>query len=180
MTPFFLRWMICNVLLGGLLLSVGSLLAARSASPVRRLRILEFTLIAALLTPMLATVQMPWQWSLKWLPATAKTVSETEPSTGETDHFTVSQPPMEIPAYVPPPPRRQEVSHPIRCHSQFRARRISRGWNRPHTSRARCLGQSRCDRPDHPNDGCCEYCDLVADRDNCFVQHLATVSTAGK
>jgi len=70
MTALLVPWLIWNAVLGGLALTAGLLLAARVASPARRLRIIEATLLIALAAPVLATARLPWRWPLRWLPAT--------------------------------------------------------------------------------------------------------------
>jgi BlaR1 peptidase M56 len=69
MKALMLTWMFQNALLGGGLLMVGCLFAARIRSPVRRLRLLDWTLVAALIAPVLATTEGPWKLPLCWLPA---------------------------------------------------------------------------------------------------------------
>jgi beta-lactamase regulating signal transducer with metallopeptidase domain/protocatechuate 3,4-dioxygenase beta subunit len=58
-----------SAVLGGGLLTVGCFLAARCRSPVRRLRLLDWTLVAALIAPVFAATQWPWEFPLRWLPA---------------------------------------------------------------------------------------------------------------
>jgi beta-lactamase regulating signal transducer with metallopeptidase domain len=70
MTALFVYWLCWNAGLGGLVLTAGMLVVARVASPVRRLRIIEFALLVALVAPVLATAKLPWSWPLRWLPAT--------------------------------------------------------------------------------------------------------------
>ena len=69
--------MIWNVALGGGLLTLGCLVAAMISSPVRRLRCLEWTMLVAMLAPILATTSFPWKQSLHWLPP--ETSVETVP-----------------------------------------------------------------------------------------------------
>lgn len=71
MSTFFSVWMFWNALLGGLLVTAGVFWARRQHSPVRRLRILEWTLVVSLFVPILASTQFSWHWPLKWLPAEA-------------------------------------------------------------------------------------------------------------
>lgn len=68
MKSCLLTWMWYNAILGGALLLLGCATAAIPKSPVRRLRLLEWTLVAALAAPLLASITLPWQWSLRWLP----------------------------------------------------------------------------------------------------------------
>ena len=69
-----------NAILGGALLILGCATATIPKSPVRRLRLLEWTLLAALGAPLLASITLPWQWSLHWLPPEPSTVAG--PATG--------------------------------------------------------------------------------------------------
>jgi protocatechuate 3,4-dioxygenase beta subunit len=68
MKALMLTWMFQNALLGGGLLTAGCFLAARCRSPVRRLRLLDWTLVAALIAPLLASTEGPWKLPLRWLP----------------------------------------------------------------------------------------------------------------
>jgi beta-lactamase regulating signal transducer with metallopeptidase domain/protocatechuate 3,4-dioxygenase beta subunit len=88
MKAFMLTWMFQSAVLGGGLVTAGCFLAARCRSPVRRLRLLDWTLIAALTAPVLASTEWPWQLPVRWLPTrpdptvtttTAATPLETTP-----------------------------------------------------------------------------------------------------
>jgi hypothetical protein len=75
MISIMTEWMVWNLALGGGLLTASCLFAAMIKSPVRRLRWLEWTLLAALLAPILATTTFPWKHSLHWLPAKNSTAA---------------------------------------------------------------------------------------------------------
>ena len=75
MISIMTEWMVWNLALGGGLLTASCLFAAMIKSPVRRLRWLEWTLLAALLAPILATTTFPWKHSLHWLPAKNSTAT---------------------------------------------------------------------------------------------------------
>jgi len=77
MKALLLSWLFQNAVLGGGLLTAGCFLAARCRSPVRRLRLLEWTLVAALIAPVLALTDGPWKLPLRWLPAGPAPVSTT-------------------------------------------------------------------------------------------------------
>src|SRR5262249_34683857 len=66
--------------LGSFLLLCGSYLALRLCrEPVRRLRLIELTLLACLIVPWVRLVPVLPEWPLRWLPAVEKTI---EPSVG--------------------------------------------------------------------------------------------------
>jgi beta-lactamase regulating signal transducer with metallopeptidase domain len=69
MKACLLNWLFANAAIGGGLLTLGCLLAARCHRPVLRLRLMEWTLVAALVAPVLASTQGPWTFSLRCLPA---------------------------------------------------------------------------------------------------------------
>src|SRR5262245_60371061 len=77
MKALMLTWMFQSAVLGGGLLTVGCLLGARCRSPVRRLRFLDWTLVAALIAPVLASAEGPWKLPLRWLPAQPAPVATT-------------------------------------------------------------------------------------------------------
>lgn len=69
MKAFFLTWLFWNAVLGGGLLMIGCVIAAATHSPIRRLRLLEWTLLVSVMAPLLASTTFSWQVSLRWLPA---------------------------------------------------------------------------------------------------------------
>jgi beta-lactamase regulating signal transducer with metallopeptidase domain len=69
MKACLLSWLFANAAIGGGLLTLGCVLAARCQRPVLRLRLMEWTLVAALVAPLLASIQGPWTLALRWLPA---------------------------------------------------------------------------------------------------------------
>lgn len=66
--PFW-HWLVQAAVGGLLLLSAGCLAARLCRQPVRRLRVIELTLLGCLLVPWLSLVSGLPQWSLGWLPA---------------------------------------------------------------------------------------------------------------
>src|SRR6516162_2016164 len=81
MKAILLTWMFQNAVLGGGLVTAGCFLAARCRSPVRQLRLLDWTLVAALTAPLFASTEWPWELPLRWLPAQpAPTVTTTTAS----------------------------------------------------------------------------------------------------
>ena len=115
MIAHLLDWMLWNALLGGLLITTGAIWPARLHSPVRRLRILEWSLVAALVAPLLATSQFPWRWSLKWLPA-ERTATQLTPAVAVTETALPrprpSVPPTDVSPVEPAPTPAATVRRP--------------------------------------------------------------------
>ena len=65
MKTLMLTWIFENAAVGGGLLTLGCLLAALCRSPIRRLRLLEWTLVATLVAPVFASTQGPWKLPLR-------------------------------------------------------------------------------------------------------------------
>jgi beta-lactamase regulating signal transducer with metallopeptidase domain len=84
-----LQWLVHAAVGGCLFLGVGCLAVHFCRQPVRRLRLIEFTLVGSLLVPWLSQLPALPHWSLGWLNLTASTVEEAPAA--PTEEATVAQ-----------------------------------------------------------------------------------------
>src|SRR5262249_13103334 len=118
MKALMLTWLFQSALLGGGLLTAGCMLAARCRSPVRRLRLLDWTLVAALVAPVLASTEGPWKLPLRWLPAPPAPAATAMGTTQlETAHVSANPAPAaheyeSVPVRASRPALREETSEP--------------------------------------------------------------------
>src|SRR4051794_4092740 len=96
MKSSLLTWILWDAAIGGGAVTLGCFVAALCRSPVRRLGLLEWTLVAALVAPLLACVTGPWQWSLHWLaprsPSVEVATTDQTASSADASRSSTSQP----------------------------------------------------------------------------------------
>lgn len=105
MISWIWHWLMASALCGGLALSVGALAVRCIRQPVRRLRTIELTLIAAIVVPLLASIELPWRWSWRVLP---QKITALESGSTRTPSFAVETGQLEPPRATSPAPSTPE------------------------------------------------------------------------
>jgi beta-lactamase regulating signal transducer with metallopeptidase domain len=128
MKTLILTWIFENAVIGGGLLTVGCLLAALCRSPIRRLRLLEWTLVATLIAPVFASTQVPWTLPLRWLPARPAPASTTTTASAPSSPGLSRRPALPNPAsHV----AREDKTGSVRVAEPGVADSTSEPWNWP-------------------------------------------------
>ena len=120
-----LTWFVANALLGGGILTLGCLLAGLSKSPARRLRLLEWILIAALGAPILVHWHGPWAYRLPWLPAASATPVADDAPTLPTPDSRIPSPPGLAPT------TKQQIENPRATVAPLAPNTPAQSWTWP-------------------------------------------------